>query len=95
MTACVVLVFEPVSPAVRGRGLKQLDCMDGNEHIRSPAVRGRGLKLLLGEESLRSQEVARRTRAWIETLRWRHLSRNGYVARRTRAWIETRPITAS
>ena len=73
------------SPVVCGRGLKHVVAAM-QYGLASPVVCGRGLKHL--ERCGRPRRaVARRVRAWIETLvRVRPLGR---VARRVRAWIET------
>ena len=56
-----------LSPAARGRGLK-LGQQPYCAPLASPAARGRGLKLLFRYWIPEDTVVARRARAWIETL---------------------------
>jgi len=78
-----------MSPAVCGRGLKLLSSSPILSYLLSPAVCGRGLKLDLFRHFVRRLLVARRVRAWIETLRRARNDQGRCVARRVRAWIET------
>ena len=80
------------SPAACGRGLKR--CDDGpapRVRRESPAACGRGLKHRCTRASYRRcVSVARRVRAWIETVMAADRSLAPVpVARRVRAWIET------
>jgi len=56
------------SPAARGRGLKPLIRVWVHYAALSPAARGRGLKPALRWDSCGGPQVARRARAWIETI---------------------------
>ena len=78
------------SPASRGRGLKQY-ALHGPQwdERKSPASRGRGLKREPPHLLVDLPEVARITRAWIETISRRVIAWPFVVARITRAWIET------
>jgi len=49
----------------------------------------RGLKHLSDIKFSHRRQVARRVRAWIETLKLINKKKNPKVARRVRAWIET------
>ena len=55
----------------------------------SHALRVRGLKRKVGYTLERQAQVARSTRAWIETVPPFVTQRQDCVARSTRAWIET------
>ncbi len=57
-----------MSPAVCGRGLKRGLNRQSRPGPQSPAVCGRGLKQAALSRAFDAIEVARRVRAWIETL---------------------------
>ncbi len=78
-----------VSHALRVRGLKHLLDCQRETLFWSHALRVRGLKQEECHRTLWIFLVARSTRAWIETVTQKGITRQTAVARSTRAWIET------
>ena len=77
------------SPVTHGRGLKLDRRADPHVCRRSPVTHGRGLKLSRLTVGDWHPDVARHTRAWIETYCSCERAFDPRVARHTRAWIET------
>ena len=85
----VGVAFNPLSHALRVRGLKQLALSTLPATYGSHALRVRGLKPLRRTLRNADMDVARSTRAWIETFLLCTPEKVNTVARSTRAWIET------
>ena len=83
------------SHALRVRGLKLDFVADQRKSVLSHALRVRGLKPLNTSSARRHWNVARSTRAWIETSFVIMFLYGLFVARSTRAWIETNVARSS